>query len=80
MKFGVWKKKLGWTISDLMQVGWTIFGPNELQPSKEPLKLQFFRLVKIPTFFGLDGSYPVWTISQTSGLYAIQIMDIGILF
>jgi hypothetical protein len=77
VKFGVWKKKLGCTISDLMQVGWTIFGPNELQPSKEPLKLQFFRLVKIPTFFGLDGSHPVWTISQTSGLYAIQIMDVG---
>jgi len=71
LEFG--KKNLGWTISDLMQVGWTIFGPNELQPSKEPLNLQFFRLVKIPTFFGLDGSYPVWTISQTSGLYAIQI-------
>jgi hypothetical protein len=33
MKFGVWKRKLGWTISDLIQLGWTIFGPNEPQPS-----------------------------------------------
>ena len=79
MKFGVWslkKKKLGWTISDLIQVGWTNFGPNGLQPSKEPLKLQYFRLVKIPTFFGLGGSYPGWTIFHTSGLYGIQIFDI----
>ena len=83
IKYEIWsleKRKLGWTIPDLIQVGWTILGPNDFQPSKEALKLQYFRLVKISTFFGLGGSYPVWTISQTSGLYGIQISDIFILF
>jgi hypothetical protein len=59
MKFGVWKKKkLGWTISDLMQVGWTIFGPNELQPSKEPLKLLFFPACKNSHYFRIGWFTP----------------------
>jgi len=58
MKFGVWKKKLGWTISDLMQVGWTIFGPNELQPSKEPLKLLFFPACENSHYFRIGWFTP----------------------
>jgi len=61
MKYEIWsleKKKLGWTISDLMQVGWTIFGPNELQPSKEPLKLLFFPACKNSHYFRIGWFTP----------------------